>query len=271
MDYSRIISDSLITKVELLSDYFISECKKAERDEFISPRMFFNSCNDFCKGLKQMIYVRCGDLMNKGIREVLDDGTERPLQIDLNDFSYPFSYQNRYLQVKIRDVEQLERMIEVAKIEYIDLPALISEQERVDKLIEKEEKKKPQDIKNKKHNLPTIDTNKYDPDLIYEKFNNVVFKCTKECFDARLVDGNEHPDNIEYCLLGRISRITGEKTLNIAQLRKFIEKITGNVENTKDAYYKKVFGLEIKTSQIKSATNLNETFRELKNCVKVKK
>ena len=29
------------------------------------------------------------------------------------------------------------------------------------------------------------------------------------------------------------SRKTGEETLNFAQLRKFIEKITGNSENTK--------------------------------------
>ncbi len=127
-------------------------------------------------------------------------------------------------------------------------------------------KNTPKRAFNKEHSFPTIDTKKYNADLIFEKFNNVVFKCSKECFFAWLVDGIEYPETIEYILKGRISIKTGLKTLNFAQLRKFIDKITGTTETAKDAYYKAIFGLNIKTSTIPSATNLNETFKDLKKC-----
>lgn len=136
MNYSSIISNSLITKSDLLSDFFVSECRKAERDEFISPKLFFDGCNDFCEGLRRSIVGSYSNLMNRGMREVLKDGMERPFQLDINDFSYPFSN----LQVKISDIERLERMIEVAKIEYIDLPALINQEKELTAKFEKEKK-----------------------------------------------------------------------------------------------------------------------------------
>lgn len=119
--------------------------------------------------------------------------------------------------------------------------------------------------------LPKIDKEKYYPDLIYEKFNNVVFKCTAKCFNSWLVDGIQYPEKIQYILKGRKSAKTGLTTLNYAQLRKFIEKITGDSENTKDTYYKTVFGLNIKTSSVQSAINLNKTFKDLNKCLIKKK
>lgn len=116
----------------------------------------------------------------------------------------------------------------------------------------------------KKHNLPTINTDKYNSGKIYETYNNVVFKCSKDCFNALLVDGFEHKDKIEFILKGRKSTKTGKETLQYAQLRKFIETITGNKELTKDAYYKAIFGLKIKTSSYETATTLSNTFKDLK-------
>ncbi len=107
--------------------------------------------------------------------------------------------------------------------------------------------------------LPKIDETKYNAKWIFDKYNNVVFKCTEMCFNSWLKDGIQHPETIEFILKGRQGKPA------IAQLRKFIEKITGDAKNTKDTYYKTVFGLEIKTAHLKTATNLNDTFKELKN------
>lgn len=119
-------------------------------------------------------------------------------------------------------------------------------------------------------NLPVIDDKKYKTNLIYEHFNNKVFKCSEDCFNAWLVNGHGCHEKIQYILKGRKSRKTGEETLNFAQLRKFIEKITGDSENTKDAYYKNVFGLTIKCSTIKTS-NQFKLDKELKECEIVKK
>ena len=121
-----------------------------------------------------------------------------------------------------------------------------------------------------KHNFPVIDRKKYDTDKIYEHFNNKVFKCSKDCFNAWLVNGYKYPETIQYIFKGRKSRINNSETLNFAQLRKFIEKITGDSENTKDAYYKNVFGLTIKCSTIKTS-NQFKLDKELKECEIVKK
>jgi hypothetical protein len=122
-----------------------------------------------------------------------------------------------------------------------------------------------------KRKFPIIDLEKYDSDKIYEKFNNVVFVCSKDCFTSWLVNGIQCSEKIQYILKGRKSAKTGLTTLNYAQLRKFIEKITGDSENTKDAYYKTVFGLNIKTSSVQSAINLNKTFKDFNKCLKKKK
>ena len=107
--------------------------------------------------------------------------------------------------------------------------------------------------------LPKIDDTKFDAKWIFDTYVNKVFKCSEECFNSWLKDGKQHPETIDFVLEGRQGKPA------IAQLRKFIEKITGDAENTKDTYYKTVFGLEIKTAQLRTATNLNNTFKELKN------
>lgn len=118
--------------------------------------------------------------------------------------------------------------------------------------------------------IPVIDKTKYNPDEIYEKFNNVVFRCSKDCFNSWLVKGKLHSEKIEYILKGRKGLKNGDKTLKLAQLRKFVGKITGDTENTKDAYYKMVFGLKIKTSQI-TISNQFIFNKELKECEIIKK
>ncbi len=117
-----------------------------------------------------------------------------------------------------------------------------------------------------KHGYSIIDEKKYDAKKIFETFNNVVFRCSEECFNAWFIDGVLHKKTIEFILQGRTNYKTKKPTLKYAQLRKFIEKITGDAKNTKDAYYKTVFGLEIKTAQYLTATNLDPTFKDLKNC-----
>ena len=106
--------------------------------------------------------------------------------------------------------------------------------------------------------LPKIDDTKFDAKWIYETYIKDVFKCSEECFNSWLKDGKPHPETIEFTLKGR------EGKPAIAQLRKFIETITGDTINTKDVYYKTVFGLEFKTAHYRTATNLNDTFKDLK-------
>lgn len=99
--------------------------------------------------------------------------------------------------------------------------------------------------------LPTIDRNIIKPSWIYQNFINWVFKCSLEAFYAWFVYGKVHIEKIEFILVDKDGKP------KIAQLRKFIETITGDTENTKQAYYKKVFGLTVETSS-KTANNLDK-------------
>jgi len=190
------------------------------------------------------------------INLILNDLQEQ--QINYYDNESIFSYEfDQFLKfTDMVEQEYKDRLQQETKAPDTNTPTLL-----IKSLTEKQ-----QTYLYKKHTLPTIDKTKYNSDLIFEKFNNVVFKCSKDCFFAWLVDGFEHPETIEYILKGRKSVKTGLPTLNLSQLRKFIEKITGNSETTKDAYYKAVFGLEIKTSTIEISTNLNSNFKDLKKC-----
>jgi hypothetical protein len=129
--------------------------------------------------------------------------------------------------------------------------------------------------KYKDSGLPTInkkyDYKKYDPEKIYINFfRNELFNCSKDCFYAWLVYGKEYNETITYNLKGRKSKKSGVETLNLAQLKKFIIKITGDEENTKDAFYDRIFGLTIRTSTIKTSNVLNVRFEKLKDCEKPK-
>ena len=167
----------------------------------------------------------------------------------------------QFVEQKTETFENGQKFIELATPEMLINNLTESNWSDFINLIYPEPKKPAFDIK---HNLPIIDSTKFDPKWIFNTYNNVVFKCSEECFNAWLVDGIQHPETIDFILKGRKGK-DGKPTMAFVQFRKFIEKITGNAENTKDAYYKTVFGLEIKTAQNKTATSLNPTFKEMRN------
>jgi len=118
-----------------------------------------------------------------------------------------------------------------------------------------------------KHDFPTININKYNADTVYNAFFKGIFGlCTQDCFNDWFVNGYE-AEIITLLENGKLSKTTGKPTKPIAQLRKFIEKITENADYTKDAYFTKVFG--IKLNNIKPAKTLNpELNKLLKSCEK---
>lgn len=67
MNYNKIISESFDLSNEVLSDFFISESKKAQRDEFVSPTLFFNGCMDICDKIVKDIQFTYFDLMSAGM------------------------------------------------------------------------------------------------------------------------------------------------------------------------------------------------------------
>lgn len=116
------------------------------------------------------------------------------------------------------------------------------------------EYKENDSTKGVKHKYPTIDIKKYDSDRIYNAFfKGEIAVCTIDCFKAWFVDGYIS-EAISFVLKGR------ENKPAIAQLRRFIETITGDAENTKDAYYANVFKFEnkkLKLNNTKTAKNLD--------------
>jgi hypothetical protein len=111
-----------------------------------------------------------------------------------------------------------------------------------------------------KHEYPTIDKNLYNADLIFSTYVNKAFEGSKECFDAWLVNGMEHPDKLTWILSKR------EGKPNYAQLRLFINTIT-NTNTCKDTYYNKVWNAKFKTASIDVATSFDIQLDELdKNC-----
>ena len=108
-----------------------------------------------------------------------------------------------------------------------------------------------------KHKYPVIDKTKIsDTDWIYNTFVNKVFTGSKECFDAWLVNGYTHPERLIWTLTSRNNKP------NYAQLRLFVNVIT-NTDTCKDAYFKKVWGIEIKTAQIKPSVSFDKNLKEL--------
>lgn len=108
-----------------------------------------------------------------------------------------------------------------------------------------------------KHGYPVIDKDIFpDTDWIYYTFVNKVFTGSKECFDAWLVNGYTHPERLIWTLTSR------ENKPNYAQLRLFVDIITNTV-TCKDAYFKKVWGIEFKTAQNKPSEAFDEKLKEL--------
>ena len=116
-----------------------------------------------------------------------------------------------------------------------------------------------------KHGYPVIDKDIFsDTDWIYNTFVNKVFTGSKECFDAWLVNGYTHPERLIWTLTSR------QNKPNYAQLRLFVNIIT-NTDTCKDAYFKKVWGIEIKTAQIKPSVSFDKNLEELDPYNKTKK
>lgn len=108
-----------------------------------------------------------------------------------------------------------------------------------------------------KHEYPTIDKNLFDAEWIYSTYVNIAFKGSKECFDAWLVDGIEHPDPLNWTLSKR------ENKPNYAQLRLFINTIT-NTDTSKDSYYNKVWSAKFKTASVDVSKTFDICLNELR-------
>ena len=165
--------------------------------------------------------------------------------------------------IEINDIESLTESKAIKRekliLEKLDKEFSIKDKSIIEKLDEefsiKDESNK------KKHSFPLIDLEKYDSDKIYTQFfNGELAVCTKECFTDWFVKGYE-ANEIVITLRGRKGSRTGKETIPIALIRKFFETITGNTENIKDAYFKKVFKLEL--NNINTAKNLNLKYEDM--------
>jgi hypothetical protein len=114
--------------------------------------------------------------------------------------------------------------------------------------------------------LPKINGNIVDIEFVWEHYLNKAFVCSRNTFDTLLVNGN--PDSKE-----KISWIYCKKKGRpcIPQLKLFVEKITGDVENTGIGYIKQVFGMTVKVSDYNKKTRLDRFFQELTSHIDAKR
>jgi hypothetical protein len=106
--------------------------------------------------------------------------------------------------------------------------------------------------------LPKINGNIVDIEFVWEHYHNKAFECDRNTFDTLLVNGNPDCKNKikwTYC--------KKEGKPCIPQLKLFVEKITGDVENTGIAYIKQVFGITVKVSDYNKKTSLDAFFKDL--------
>ncbi|NCB69046.1 MAG: hypothetical protein EOM47_09400 [Bacteroidia bacterium] len=112
------------------------------------------------------------------------------------------------------------------------------------------------------HGLPRI-LAKYDTKKLYDKLVNIAFTGSELCFNSLLVNGKPFNTSKLHWKYERKKGIVCK-----AQLKMFINTITGNAENTKEAYFKQVFGIEMKKSDYKNAKLNNDLSELLKECEK---
>lgn len=101
-----------------------------------------------------------------------------------------------------------------------------------------------------KSTLPVIDCDKYDSDKIYETFGTgLFFTCTKKVFDDWFVIGigNKIQPKIKRDEKGKFERGV------VGQIKCLLGEITGNPEDTKMAYFKKVFAESINSHAYQDA------------------
>ena len=181
MNYSTIVYNAFTTEGKFVSDYFISECKKAERDEFITPEMFIAGCLSVCNGLKTEIKKTFYNWATE-CKQYDEQGNELPFNID--EISYPFGD----LQVDNNHIDFIIEMIEIAKIELIDLPDAVKIGEKIDELIaEKFDSKKAPPAPPAKFTAKKI-IDIYDSVKVYKEFKREL-KCDYDTFRMWFVDG----------------------------------------------------------------------------------
>ena len=110
-----------------------------------------------------------------------------------------------------------------------------------------------------KSGFPVIDTNIFDPDLIFEKYHNIAFACSRVAFYAWLVYGKIYKEKIRWILKHDKGRHEGK--IKKVQAKVFIDLFTNTNDIAKEAYFKKVFiDLEIKKSDYKNSGTVDPIF-----------
>jgi len=98
--------------------------------------------------------------------------------------------------------------------------------------------------------ITTINIETYNPNLIYEKFNKVLFECNIEVFNSWFVNGEPHS------LTVKIYNPTHRG--QVRELWFLLQCIVIDKENAKQAYFNTVFRYNIKSNQYKSKTFLSK-------------
>ena len=228
MNYITIVYNAFITEGKFVSDYFISECKKAERDEFITPEMYFAGCLSVCNDLKNEIKKTFYRL--KKCIQCDEQGNEIPFNID--EISYPFND----IQVDNNRIDFVINMIEISKIELIDLPDVMK---KMAEKIESNQTPPPAPAKFSGSKLLGI----YNPDKVYKEFKKEL-SCSYDTFKSWFVDS--------VICDKKMSWKYGNGNGNKAQLMKFIFVSCGGWEPA-----------EIKTAFIVEVDSNNNRSKEL--------
>lgn len=108
MDYEKIVYDGFTTDREFLTDYFVTVCKKAERDEIITPDRFFAGCKDVYQSLLYRYEGGFSHPSNQGVQYDFD-GNKYVYSLD----NYKIIFGNR--NVNFADIEYIKQSINEAK------------------------------------------------------------------------------------------------------------------------------------------------------------
>ena len=107
------------------------------------------------------------------------------------------------------------------------------------------------------YGLPCI-LAKYDAKKLYDNLVNVAFKGSEICFNSWLVNGKPFKTTkLEWIFEAK------KGIVSKAQLKMFINTITGDAENTKEKYFKQVFDIQMNTADYKDAKKLKSKLETL--------
>jgi len=109
-------------------------------------------------------------------------------------------------------------------------------------------------------NLPIINKDIINPDFVFENYHNNGIKCSPFAFYAWLVYGKKYEvEKLEWTFKTK------------AQLKLFIDKITGTTDTAKESYFNQVFGISLKLSDYRNSNTLDKHFILLQNEIDKKK